>query len=162
MNHENVLDQYRRKITPELYKQIRLEWKTHSIAEDGRDIPGLMSTLTDDCVYELAQTDHKWYGKEGATRFYTELLSAFPDIHFDLQNIVIGPQGVFEEANVTATHEGDWLEYKATGEHIEFDVIILFPWDLEKAKFSGERVYVFGLEEALGLDVGATTQTGEA
>ena len=57
MNHENVLDQYRRKITPDLYKQIRQEWKTHSIAEDNRDIPDLISTLTDDCVYELAQTN---------------------------------------------------------------------------------------------------------
>lgn len=149
MSHEAILTQLRRRVTPELYKQIRQEWKTHSIAEDNRDIPGLMSTLTEDCVYEMAQTGEKWHGKEGATRFYTELLTAFPDIHFDLQNIVIGPQGVFEEAHVTGTHEGDWLNYPATGNHIEFDVIILFPWDVEKKKFSGERMYVFGLGDAL-------------
>lgn len=149
MAHENIMDLYRRKITPELYKKIRLEWKTHSIAEDNRDIPGLMSTLTEDCVYELANNGTTWHGKEGATRFYTELLTAFPDIHFDLQNIVIGPQGVFEEAHVTGTHEGDWQNFPATGQAVEFDVIILFPWDMEKEKFSGERVYVFGLDEAL-------------
>jgi hypothetical protein len=28
-----------------------------------------------------------------AARFYTELLGALPDVHFDLQTIVIGPQG---------------------------------------------------------------------
>lgn len=150
MEQRQIIEQLRRRITPELYKKIRQEWKTHSIAEDARDIPGLMSTLTEDCVYELAQTGEKWHGKEGATRFYTELLTAFPDIHFDLQNIVIGPQGVFEEAHVTGTHQGDWLQYKATGRRIEFDVIILFPWDMEKEKFSGERVYVFGLEDTLG------------
>lgn len=147
--HEAILEQYRRRIDTDLYTQIRREWKTHSIAEDQRDIPGLMSTLTDDCVYELPQSGHKWHGKEGATAFYNELLTAFPDVHFDLQNIVIGPQGVYEEAHVTATHKAKWLDYEPTGKHIEWDVIILFPWDLEKEKFSGERVYHFNLFEQL-------------
>jgi steroid delta-isomerase-like uncharacterized protein len=148
MSHDTIRAQLRRAITPELYKQIRHEWIAHSIAEDSRDIPGLMGTLTEDCVYELAQSGHQWHGKEGASRFYTELLTAFPDIHFDLQNIVIGPQGVWEEAHVTGTHEGDWLDYPATGKAVEFDVMIFFPWDLEAQKFKGERVYVFGLAEA--------------
>ncbi len=141
MGHEKVLELYRRRMTPELYSQIRHEWKTHSIAEDNRDIPGLMSTLTDDCLYELVQTGHKWHGKEGATRFYTELLTAFPDIHFDLQYIVIGPQGVYEEAHVTGTHQGEWLGNPPTGEPVDFNVTILFPWDMEKQKFQGERIF---------------------
>ena len=141
MSHDNVLELYRRKINKKLYTQIRREWKTHSIAEDNRDIPGLMSTLTEDCVYELVQTGHKWHGKEGATRFYNELLTAFPDIHFDLQYIVIGPQGVYEEANVTGTHKGDWLGNPPTGKPVEFKVTILFPWDMDKQKFQGERIF---------------------
>jgi steroid delta-isomerase-like uncharacterized protein len=141
MKQNNIVEQLRRTITPELYRQIWHEWKRHSIAEDRRDIPGLLSTLTEDCVYELVQTGHRWHGHEGAARFYTELLTAFPDIHFDLQNIVIGPQGVFEEAYVTATHAGEWLDLPATGRHVTFNVIIFFPWDLEKGKFAGERVY---------------------
>jgi predicted ester cyclase len=146
MSEREIISQLRRRITPELYRKIRQEWKVHSIAEDQRDIAGLMSTLTEDCVYELVNTGAKWHGKEGATRFYTDLLTAFPDIHFDLQNVVIGPQGVFEEAHVTATHTGDWQEYKATGQPVEFEVIILFPWNMEKEKFSGERMYAFGLD----------------
>src|SRR5690606_37079904 len=34
------------------YTAVRDLWKAHSLAEDARDIPGLMATLTDDCVYE--------------------------------------------------------------------------------------------------------------
>ena len=49
-----------------------------------RDLPGLISTLTPDCVYELVQSGHRWEGHEGAARFYTGLLTAFPDIRFDL------------------------------------------------------------------------------
>ena len=105
MADPTVLEVYRREVTPELYRDIRELYKTHSIAEDARDLPGLISTLTPDCVYELAQTGHRWEGHEGAARFYTELLTAFPDIHFDLTDIVIGPQGVCEEARVTGTHK---------------------------------------------------------
>ena len=43
-----------------------------------------------------------------------QLLAAFPDIHFDLTSIVIGPQGVCEEATVTGTHEGEWLSVPPT------------------------------------------------
>ena len=46
-----ILEVYRREITPELYAEIRELYKTHSIAEDARDLPGLISTLTPDCVY---------------------------------------------------------------------------------------------------------------
>ena len=103
MADPTVLDVYRREVTPELYREVRELYKKHSIAEDARDLDGLISTLTPDCVYELVESGHRWEGHDGARRFYTELLTAFPDIRFDLTDIVIGPQGVCEEADVSAT-----------------------------------------------------------
>jgi predicted ester cyclase len=141
-DREAVLVQLDRRITPDEYEEIRELWKRHSIAEDERDITGLLSTLSEDCVYEIAGTGHVWHGHDGATRFYTELLTAFPDIDFALRNIVIGPQGVCEEADVTATHERDWLDLPATGGRVSFRVVIFFPWDRGARKFSGERVFV--------------------
>jgi predicted ester cyclase len=143
---EKVLAQYRLASTPELHQEIRELYKAHSIAEDGRSIDGLLATLTDDCVYELPQLDRAWRGHAGAAQFYTELLTAFPDIVFDLTNIVIGPQGVFEEADVTATWRGAWLGAQPTGERVAFRVLILFPWDAERRRFRGERVHVDGRE----------------
>lgn len=136
-----VREQLRREPDPAEYTEIRELWKRHSIAEDARDIPGLVSTLTEDCVYEVLPGGQTWHGHAGATRFYTQLLTAFPDIHFELTNIVIGPQGVFEEAHVTGTHEKDWLDWPATGADVEFDVVIFFPWDPERRLFLGERVH---------------------
>jgi predicted ester cyclase len=144
MADRNVLELYRREATPELHAEIRALWKRHSLAEDARDLPGLVSTLTDDCVYDLVGTGHRWEGHSGATRFYTELLGAFPDIHFDLTDIVIGPQGVCEEARVTATHRGSWLGVEPTGEALEWSVVIFFPWDLERCLFRGEKIYTAG------------------
>ncbi len=127
------------------HREIRELWKRHSIAEDERDLPGLISTLTEDCVYELVGTSHRWEGHAGATRFYTGLLGAFPDIDFQLTDIVIGPQGVFEEADVTGTHEAGWLGIPPSGERLAWKVAILFPWDAQQRLFSGERVYTAGL-----------------
>src|SRR5262249_20232927 len=141
VEHDEVVELIRREVTPAEHEEIRGLWKRHSIAEDGRDLPGLISTLTEDCVYELAQSGRRWEGHEGAARFYTELLTAFPDIHFDLTDIVIGPQGVCEEANVSATWQAEWLSAEPTGERLEWQVIIWFPWDQEQRRFRGEKVY---------------------
>ncbi len=149
MNAEPVRDLIRRDLTPDLYNQIREEWKRHSLAEDRRDIPGLISTLTDDCVYEVVQTGYRWERHPGAVQFYTELLTAFPDIDFELTDIVIGPQGVCEEARATGTHLRDWRDFPSTSRPVMFRVVIFFPWDLEREKFRGERIY-FDVAAALG------------
>ena len=146
MAEEAILELYRRDVDAAEYAAIRDLYKTHSIAEDARDLAGLISTLTPDCVYELVQTGHRWEGHDGARRFYTELLTAFPDIRFDLTDIVIGPQGVCEEADVTATHEAPWLGIEPTGARLAWKVVIWFPWDSERKLFRGERVHVFGFD----------------
>ena len=142
VEHDVVLELIRREADPAEHGAIRELWKRHSLAEDARDLPGLIATLTEDCVYELPQTGQRWDGHEGAARFYTELLTAFPDIHFDLTDIVIGPQGVCEEARVTGTYERPWLGNAATGQRLAWDVVIFFPWDRERRLFQGEKVYL--------------------
>jgi predicted ester cyclase len=140
----DVVKSIRRRVDPEEYRLIRKLWIAHSVAEDAHDIPGLMATLTEDCVYTVVNSGVSWHGKQGATQFYQQLLTAFPDIHFDLQNIVIGPQGVFEEAFVTGTYQTQWLDMPSpNGQRVEFAVTILFPWDPRRRLFSGERVYFF-------------------
>jgi SnoaL-like polyketide cyclase len=159
---EGILELYRREVTPELYAEIRELYKKHSMAEDARDLPGLISTLTPDCVYELVQTGHRWEGHEGAARFYTQLLTAFPDIRFDLTDIVIGPQGVCEEARVSATHEAPWLGVEPTGERLEWTVVIWFPWDRDRRLFRGERVYVSGIEIPQAAAAASTTPSSRS
>lgn len=147
MAHDAILERLRRDFDADELRAVRELWKRHSIAEDNRDIAGLMATLTDDCVYELVQTGDRWEGKEGATRFYMELLGAFPDIVFELTDIVIGPQGVFEVADVHGTYKGPWLDMEPTGDRVEFNVVIFFPWDAEARLFTGEKVWFYGLED---------------
>ncbi|HKN64572.1 MAG TPA: nuclear transport factor 2 family protein [Gaiellaceae bacterium] len=146
MADPTLLEVYRREFTPDVYREVRELYKQHSVAEDVRDLAGLIATLTPDCVYELVQTGHRWEGHKGARRFYTELLTAFPDIRFDLTDIVIGPQGVCEEANVSATQQAPWLGVLPAEGRLEWKVVIWFPWDQERRLFRGEKVYSTGID----------------
>ena len=53
----DIRDLIRRDSSAAEHDEIRELWKRHSIAEDNRDSPRLISTLTGDCVYELVQTE---------------------------------------------------------------------------------------------------------
>ena len=139
--HATAKEMLNRELDVEEYKEIKALWKAHSIAEDNRDIDGLMATLTEDCRYEIPQIGKIYENKTGAAQFYNDLLGAFPDIDFRLIQIYIGPQGVVEEAVVKATHEKDWLVIPASGQEIEFETAIFFPWDSKVKRFKGERIY---------------------
>ena len=128
-------------VTPELYQRIRRLWIKHSIAEDRRDLQGLIDTLAEDCVYEIVPTGERWEGHDGARAFYTTFLGAFPDVTFELTDIVIGPQGVIEVADMTGTHRGPWAGLAPTGRPVRLRIIIHFPWDPAAGKFAGEKVY---------------------
>jgi predicted ester cyclase len=127
--------------TPEVYDKVRRLWIEHSLAEDRRDLPGLIATLTPDCVYEVVPTGQRWEGHAGARGFYESFLGAFPDVKFNLIDIVIGPQGVIEIAEMTATHRGPWSGVPSTGQAVRLEVIIHFPWDPAAGKFAGEKIY---------------------
>jgi hypothetical protein len=131
-------------------RRIKRLWIRHSIAEDRRDIDGLVATLAPDCVYEIVPTGQRWEGHAGARDFYAELFAAFPDNAFELTDIVIGPQGVFEVATLSGTNLGPWAGAPPTRLPVRLRIIILFPWDQRTSLFGGERIYFDRGELALG------------
>ena len=112
MRPTTIQQRLARASTPELHRRIKRLWVRHSIAEDRRDIDGLIATLAPDCRYELVPTGQRWQGHAGARAFYAELFAAFPDNVFELTDIVIGPQGVFEVATLTGTNLGPWAGHR--------------------------------------------------
>jgi hypothetical protein len=141
IGRSSVKERLGRSFDPAELRLIKRLWVKHSIAEDRRDIDGLVATLSSDCVYEIVPTGQRWEGHTGARAFYSELFGAFPDNAFALSDIVVGPQGVFEVATLTGTNLGRWAGAEATGLPIALQVLILFPWDPATERFSGERIW---------------------
>lgn len=142
MSGSDVRARLDRRFDPDELRRIKRLWVRHSIAEDRRDIDGLVATLAPDCVYELVSTGQRWDGHDGARSFYSELFAAFPDNSFALTEIVVGPQGVFEAARLTGTNLGPWAGARPSGLAVDLEVLILFPWDPGTQRFLGERIWL--------------------
>ena len=99
----------------------------------------MIGTLTKDCIYEYPATGQRWEGHAGARLFYTTFLGAFPDLRFELTDIVIGPQGVVEVAQLTGIHLGPSAGLTASEKSVRTTVIIFIPWDPAAAKCAGEK-----------------------
>ena len=137
----SIQAQLARGFDPAELRRIKRLWVRHSIAEDRRDIDGLIATLSADCIYEIVPTGQRWEGHDGARRFYEELFAAFPDNAFALSEIVVGPQGVFEVATLTGTNQGPWAGVPPSGMAVALEVLIYFPWDSVTERFTGERIW---------------------
>ena len=141
MTKASIRARLARRFDPVMLRTIKRAWIRHSIAEDARDIDGLIATLSPDCVYEIVPTGQRWDGHAGARTFYTELFAAFPDNLFALTDIVVGPQGVFEAARLTGTNLGSWAGVEPSGLPVALEVLILFPWNPVTERFDGERIW---------------------
>ena len=141
MGTPTIQERLARSFDPAELRRIKRLWVRHSIAEDRRDIDGLIATLSANCDYEIVPTGQRWEGHDGARGFYGELFAAFPDNAFALSEIVIGPQGVMEVATLTGTNLGPWAGVEPTGLPVALQVLILFPWDPATERFTGERIW---------------------
>ena len=129
-------------VQAETHRAIRRLWQRHSIAEDRRDIDGLIATLAPECTYEIVGSGLRWDAHAGARAFYTELFAAFPDNTFGLTEIVIGPQGVFEAVVLEATHRAPFAGLAPSGRRVRLELAILFPWDPATRLFRGEQIFI--------------------
>ena len=137
----SIQERLARPFDPAELRRIKRLWVRHSIAEDRRDVEGLVGTLAPDCLYEIVPTGQRWEGHDGARGFYSELFAAFPDNAFALSEIVVGPQGVMEVATLTGTNLGPWAGMEPSGLPVSLQVLILFPWDPASERFAGERIW---------------------
>ena len=139
------------KITPELYEAIRRLWIKHSIAEDSRDLQGLIDTLTQDCVYEIPALDQRWEGHDGARQFYTTFLGAFPDVKITPVSSWAAGDYVVVTGTFEGTNTGDMpsMKMKKTGNKVSAHFLEIFQFD--KGKVTNDWLFYNGAAFATQL-----------
>ncbi len=123
------------------------KWTEHVLAENRRDLDRLINTLAEDAVYEIVPLKQFWRGKAEIRNFYNMLWTAIPDVKLDLRTKVSDEHYVIEESHVHGTHTGPLFGIPPSGRHVEFDLVIFFPF--RDGEIMGERLY---------LDVNSITQ----
>ena len=68
-------------------RSIKKLWVRHSIAEDARDIDGLIATLSAECVYEIVPTGQVYDGPEAVMGYYRASRAAVPDQRNEIRAI---------------------------------------------------------------------------
>ena len=149
----DVAQRLKWEATPEGYDRIRTVWLKHCDTELRQDMEGLLSTLTEDCVYTVLRTTatgatrQRWDGQQGARAFYTALFQAFPDQNWQPEAVVMGPQGVFSAVVLNARQVAPWAGIAPTGQTVSIRMFVYFIWAPDKGKFGGEVVYIAPIAE---------------
>lgn len=99
-----------------------------------------MATLTDDCETSLPNGD-SWKGQTGVREFYAFFLSAFENMVWTPQAVVIGPQGVLDVAEMTGIQQKTFGGLERLNTPVRVQWVIFWSWDLQRKQFGGEKVY---------------------
>jgi steroid delta-isomerase-like uncharacterized protein len=119
-------------------------WIEHARAENRRELERLISTLHEDCEYEVVPLAQKWRGKSEVRDFYNGLWRGIPNVKLKLLNRTDAEDCIVEESEVSGLMEGPLFGVEPSGKELRYRVVIFFP--VKDNLFLGERVY-FDLAE---------------
>jgi len=89
-------------------------------------------------------------GPEGLKQLITWFLSAFPDFHINIEDLIAEEDKVVFRSTRSGTHKGEWLGIAATGKQVTWTYISI--WRIEGGKIVeewGEGDYL-GMRRQLG------------
>jgi hypothetical protein len=128
-------------------------YQRHRAAEEARDFPAVMQTLTPDCFLEHVSLGLRSEGRNDATRAYEELFGAFPDLGPIPGGIAFGDDVLVAFGQLHGTMSGPWLSLEPTGREFTIPLVNIVPF--KDGLMHGERLFYDAamLCEQAGLDV---------
>jgi steroid delta-isomerase-like uncharacterized protein len=92
------------------------------------DLSGFVELLADDFV-EHEEVPGIPPTKEGVLQYFEVLLSAFPDLQMNVEDVIAGGDKAAARVRVTATHQGEFMGVPATGKRAEIQLIDIMRFD---------------------------------
>jgi steroid delta-isomerase-like uncharacterized protein len=86
------------------------------------DIDGFGDLLADDFV-EHEVSPGLEPTKEGVKAFFRMYKAAFPDMHMDVQDLIVGGDKVVARTKATGTNQGEFMGMPATGKSVDVELI---------------------------------------
>lgn len=82
------------------------------------DIDGFLAYLSDDFVEHEDDVPGLAPGKEGVGQFFALYIGAFPDLHFEPEDIMVSGDKAIGRLRCTGTNTGDFMDMPATGNSV--------------------------------------------
>ena len=84
---------------------------------NAHDVAGFLEYLADDMI-EHEEAPGLAPGKEGVGQFFTMYMNAFPDLHFEAEDIIVSGDKAVARITCTGTNSGEFMGMPATGRSV--------------------------------------------
>jgi len=112
----------------------------HIRCENNHDLEALMATFGSDARYD----DEPWrdyrVGLEAVRSYYTELMSALPDLSIEVTRRHLATDSLIVEVRIRGTHLGPWRGLPVTGSALDFPLCGVYEFDRDNL-LAAERIY---------------------
>jgi steroid delta-isomerase-like uncharacterized protein len=112
----------------------------HIRLENQHDLEGVLSTFGDTAKYDDEPWDEHYQGRDGVRRFYTQLMTALPDLEIEVRRRHVASEAILVEVMIRGTHLGGWKGLPATGRRVELPLCGIYTFDADD-RLAGERIY---------------------
>ena len=92
------------------------------------DVSGFADLVADDFV-EHEEVPGLPSTKEGTLEYFRLLLSAFPDMRMDVEDLIAADDKTVARVRATATHEGEFMGMPPTGKQVQIQLIDIMRFD---------------------------------
>jgi steroid delta-isomerase-like uncharacterized protein len=112
----------------------------HIRLENQHDLEGVLSTFGQAARYDDEPWDEHYNGLDGVRQFYTQLMTALPDLEIDVRRQHVADDAILMEVVIRGTHLGGWKGLPATGRRLELPLCGVYTFDADD-RLAGEKIY---------------------
>jgi steroid delta-isomerase-like uncharacterized protein len=112
----------------------------HLRLENQHDLEGVLSTFGDMARYDDEPWDEHFDGRDGVRQFYTQLMTAIPDLQIEVRQQHVADEAILVEVVIRGTHLGGWRGLPATGRRVELPLCGIYTFDSDD-RLAGEKIY---------------------
>jgi steroid delta-isomerase-like uncharacterized protein len=112
----------------------------HVRFENAHDLDGVLGTFGNTARYDDEAWGEHYSGADGVLEFYTQLMTALPDLEIEVLRRHITDEVVVLEVMIRGTHLGAWRGLPSTGRRVEVPLCGVYTFD-DQDRLAGERIY---------------------
>ena len=112
----------------------------HIRLENEHDLDGVLRTFGETAQYDDEPWGEHYQGRDGVRLFYTQLLSALPDLEIEVQSRHVAEEAVLVEVIIRGTHLSNWRGLPATGRRVQFSLCGVYTFTADN-RLAGEKIY---------------------
>ena len=112
----------------------------HVRLENEHNLEGVLGTFGNSARYDDEAWDDHYIGRDGVRAFYTQLMSALPNLEIEVLKRHVTDDSIILEVMIRGTQLGAWRGLPPTGRKVEIPLCGVYTFDNED-RLAGEKIY---------------------